>query len=66
MKKTKLPSLIVLLILTVITALFWISFSIYKVFVSDTVIDIPEAVITQFDPTLDVKTLNEMKARLNP
>lgn len=66
MKKTKLPSVIVLLILTTITTLFWISFKIYRVFITDTTPDIPEEVIMQIDPTLDVKTLNEMKTRIYP
>ncbi len=63
MKKNKLPSLIILIILTLITTLFWISFSIYSVFTKESKTDIPQELILKLDPNLDIKTLDEIKLR---
>lgn len=66
MNKKKLPSLIILIVLTSITILFWISFSIYQVFTKEASPIVPEEVILQIDPKLDTNTLNIMKSRIYP
>jgi hypothetical protein len=63
MKKNKLPSLIVLMILTLITTMFWIMFSIYRVFVTKTDIVVPTEFVTQIDTHLDLEVINSMKNR---
>lgn len=62
-KNKKLPSVIVLMILTVITILFWISFSVYKVFTNNEPLSVPEKVIEPLNPNLDMRTLNEIENR---
>lgn len=66
MKSKKLPSLIILVILTSITILFWISFNIYQVFSKQVSPVVPEEVILQIDPKLDTNTLNIMKSKIYP
>jgi hypothetical protein len=65
MKKTKLPSIIVLMILTLITVLFWISFTVYRVFTTESKPEIPEEVILKLDPNFDSKTLQMTKDRIH-
>lgn len=62
-KNKKLPSIIILLILTAITAVFWISFSVYRVFTKPKPINIPNEVIAPINPNLDLDTLNEIERR---
>lgn len=64
MKKTKLPSAIVLMILTLITVIFWISFTVYRVFTTETKPEIPEEVVLKLDPSFDTKTLQMTKDRI--
>jgi hypothetical protein len=64
MKKTKLPSAIVLMILTLITVIFWISFTVYRVFTTETKPEIPEEVVLKLDPSFDIKTLQMTKDRI--
>lgn len=66
MKNKKLPSLIILMILTVITVLFWISFTIYQVFTNEPSSIVPEEIILQLDPKLDVNTIKKMSDRIYP
>jgi len=63
MKNKKLPSVVILLILTAITAVFWISFSVYRVFTKPKSINIPSEVTTPINPSLDLDTLNEIDRR---
>lgn len=63
MKSKKLPSIIVLMILTLITALFWMMFSIYRTFTKTSQISIPEELTNQITPKLDTETLELVKSR---
>lgn len=63
MKNKKLPSIVILLILTAITAVFWISFSVYRVFTKPKPINIPGEVTAPINPSLDLDTLNEIERR---
>jgi hypothetical protein len=62
-KNKKLPSVVILLILTAITTIFWISFSVYRVFTKPNPIDISSEVTTSINPSLDLDTLNEIEKR---
>lgn len=46
------------MILTLITVLFWISFSIYNVFTNKPSPTVTDEIIQQVDPKLDIQTLN--------
>lgn len=65
MKKNKLPSAIVLMILTLITVLFWVSFTVYRVFTTESKPEIPEEVILKLDPFFDTNTLQTTKERIH-
>ncbi|EKE06363.1 MAG: hypothetical protein ACD_19C00016G0036 [uncultured bacterium] len=60
----KLPSIIILLILTLITILFWISFSIYSAFSNKPEPVVTEDVIKQLDPKLDIETINIIRNKI--
>ncbi len=64
MNRKKLPNLIVLFILTLITTLFWISFSIYQVFTKEASPVVPEEIILQIDPKLDIETIKMMRSKI--
>ncbi len=64
--KSKLPNIVVIMILTLITAVFWISFGVYRAFSEDTPVAVPEEVITPLTPKLDSQTLEKMKTRIYP
>lgn len=64
MNRKKLPNLIVLFILTLITILFWISFSIYQVFTKEVSPVVPKEIILQIDPKLDIETIKIMRSKI--
>lgn len=66
MKNKKLPSIVGLMILTLITSLFWISFSVYRSFSDPLPISVPDDVISQITPRLDTDTIEVMKNKLYP
>lgn len=63
MKKTNLPSLVTISILTVITVIFWIIFSIIRIFTTEPDIKVASEVLEPIDPTLDTETLNNVQGR---
>lgn len=63
MKNKKLPSIVVLMILTLITAVFWMMFSVYRSFTKPASISIPEEVTNQLIPRLDTETIELVKSR---
>jgi hypothetical protein len=64
MKNTKLPAIITLMIMTLITTIFWISFNIYRVFKQEADPVVPEEVILQIDPKLDNTTIELIKNKI--
>ncbi len=64
MKKTKLPNLISILILTVITVLMWISFSVYRAVTSQPTPSVPKTISEPLTPTLDAQTITQIESRL--
>lgn len=66
MKNTKLPSLVVLMILTVITVLFWISFSIYRSFAKTVDTPVEAKYTAPIVPSLDLKTVEKVKEKIYP
>lgn len=63
MKSKKLPSIVVLMILTLITAIFWMMFSVYRSFTKPATVLVPEEVINQITPKLDTETIELIKSR---
>lgn len=66
MNKKKLPSVIILIILTAITVIFWISFNIYQVFTQEAESVVPNDVMLQIDTKFDTETLGVMKNKIYP
>ena len=64
--KNKLPNLVVLMILTLITAIFWIRFSVYRAFSVETSVTVPDEIIAPLTPKLDTTVVEEMKNRIYP
>lgn len=62
--KTKLPSPVVILILTLITTLFWVGFSAYNSFVSKPEAIVPEEISKEFEPVLNQSALEKIKERV--
>ncbi|MEK7168750.1 MAG: hypothetical protein AAB778_01945 [Patescibacteria group bacterium] len=64
MKNKKLPSVVSLMILTLITSIFWMMFTIYRSFTKPTPTVVPDEVINQIVPKLDTETIEMMKTKL--
>jgi hypothetical protein len=63
MKKTKLPSIVSILILTLITTITWVGFDIYWAIRKTDNPVVSSAVSNPLDPTLDVSTINNIESR---
>lgn len=61
MKKIKVPSLVTVLILTLITIIFWIIFGVFRILSSKPAVNIPKEVLEPFSPTLDSNSFDKME-----
>lgn len=67
MNKNKLPSLVVLLILTLITVVFWIMFSVYRTYTNKEVsTNVPREILLPISPNLDESTIDIMQTKIYP
>lgn len=66
MKKNKLPSLIVLMILTVLTVSFWILFTVYRSYTLGASVTVSDEITKPLTPKLDTETIELIKNRLYP
>ncbi len=66
MKKNKLPPIIALLIFSFITIILGVAFNIYRAFSQKPTPVVPENVIMDLDPNLDINTINTIKERSHP
>lgn len=64
MKKTKTPNLVTLLVLTTLTVIFWVFFSIYRVFTDEPSYDVPAQILEPVSPTLDSSLIDKIEGRL--
>ncbi|MFZ3301712.1 MAG: hypothetical protein WA152_03305 [Microgenomates group bacterium] len=64
MKNKKLPSIVALMILTLITAIFWMMFSVYRSFTKPAPVTVPEEVVNQINPRLDTETIELMSTKV--
>ena len=63
MKKPKPPSLVTIVILTTITVVFWVFFSVYRAFTTQPSPSVPDEIIEPFSPNLDEATLTKLQGR---
>lgn len=57
MKKNKLPNLVSILILTLLTSIVWISLSVYRAFTNKQPESVPQEVSKPLTPSLDSDTI---------
>ncbi len=62
----KLPNLIVLMILTLITLLIWLTLNIYRNFTKETPPAVPIEIVLPVSPYLDTETIDQMEKRIYP
>lgn len=62
MQKNKIPSLVSILILTLITAVIWVSFSIYRSITTQAPPPVPENISQPLTPTLDQDAINKVES----
>ena len=63
-KKSRLPNLVSILILTVLTSLMWISFSVYRAVTSKPAPNVPQVISEPLTPTLDTDTIDKIESSL--
>ena len=64
MKKDKLPSLITILVLTLLTSILWVSFSVYRAITTKPAESVPSAVSDPITPTLDQNEINKIESAI--
>lgn len=64
MKKQKTPSLVTIAILTLITVVFWIGFSVYRSLTIEPPEKVPAEILEPITATLDLETLGKLSARV--
>jgi hypothetical protein len=64
MKNNKLPSLISILILTLLTAITWVSFSIYRALTISAPPSIPQDISQPLTPTLDQNSISKIESSI--
>ncbi len=63
-KNSRLPNLVSILILTVLTALMWISFSVYRAITTKPAPVVPPVVSQPLTPTLDTATMSKVQSSI--
>lgn len=64
MQKTKLPNLISILILTVLTSVMWISLNIYRALTTKPTPVVTQVISEPLTPTLDTATITKVESSL--
>jgi hypothetical protein len=62
--KQKTPNIVPVLILTLVTAITWVFFSIYLALTAKPNPTVPDNITQQLDPSIDQKTVDSIKAKL--
>ncbi len=64
-KRKKLPSLVTIAVLTMITVVFWTGLEIYRALASRPVQDVPSQILAPINPNLDSRVLNRLQNRID-
>lgn len=62
--KIKAPNIVIIAILTLITIVFWIAFSIIEAVRSPQKVDVPASILNPLDPTLNTDALSSVEQRV--
>jgi len=63
-KKTKVPSIVAVMILTVITISSWIVFSVVRVFQTEPTLSIPPEILNPLNPNYDKTAVDKIEKRI--
>ena len=63
MKRPKPPSLVTIVVLTTITVIFWVFFSVYRAFTQQPTPTVPAEILEPFSPDLDEEALSKIQGR---
>lgn len=63
MKKNKAPSIVAIAVLTLITVVFWIFFSVLRLLSTKPAVSVPDEILAPINPTLDTNVLNSLQQR---
>lgn len=63
-KKKKLPPIVQIAILTMVTTILWVGFEVYRAFTKEPAPVLASGALTPLDPTLDASSLNALQQRL--
>lgn len=63
MKKPKPPSIVTVLVLTLITVIMWVTFDVYRAFNTPAVPSVPLEVSNPITPTLDQPSIDQLESR---
>lgn len=61
--KSKVPSLITILIFTLITTFSWIGFTVYRAIVTEPAPTVPKEVTEELNPNLNTDIINDYKTK---
>lgn len=64
MKKEKLPKIILILILTLLTSIVWVSLNVYRSFTVKPSPSVPEEISKPLTPSLDQNTMKKVESRI--
>jgi hypothetical protein len=62
--KIKAPNIVIVGILTLITIVFWIVFSIIRAVQTPQKVEVPADILKPLDPTLDTQSINDIEQRI--
>lgn len=60
----KLPNVINLMILTLVTLLIWLSFTVIRSFTKEPAAVVPTEIVLPINPKLDTQTIDQMESRI--
>ncbi|HET7099219.1 MAG TPA: hypothetical protein VFI61_03240 [Patescibacteria group bacterium] len=64
MQKTKIPNFISVLVLTLLTAVMWVSFNVYRAIATKPAPVVPPEISEPLTPSLDTATLNQINTKI--
>ncbi len=64
MKKAKIPSIVAVMILTVITISVWIVFSVVRIFTTEPTLSIPPEILNPLNPNYDKNVVDKIQERI--
>ncbi len=64
MRKPKAPRQVTVAVIITITIIFWVFFTVYRIFVTTPEVDVPDELLAPINPALDVAALENIESRV--